>query len=313
MLTWSGPRTARICFAAPAILAAALLAFSPARAQSSDSIPSDSGVPPAPTASVTAAPAGSIRPSKIILVGDSTMQMGSGWGGRFCSRRVASIVACLNVARGGRSTTSYRREGSWDLALAEMATPGYLKTYVLIQFGHNDQHRSAERHADPDVAFPENLRQYVREARERGAVPVLVTPLTRRQFVNGTLQNDLEPWAAATRRVAAEMAVPLLDLNADSRAAVQAMGPFMAAQFAPEAPNGAAAAALLGGSTVLSQTAGPAPVPPAPANVPTSPWAPARQAFDYTHLGEFGADFFSAMVTRELAAAVPELQRALYP
>jgi lysophospholipase L1-like esterase len=310
MLIWSGARSARIRFAAPAVSAAVLLAFSSAQAQSSASIPRDSRVQPVP---VAPAPPASIRPSKIILVGDSTMQMGSGWGGRFCARRVSSILSCLNLARGGRSTTSYRREGSWDLALAEMATPGYVKTYVLIQFGHNDQHPSAERHADPDVAFPENLRQFVREARAQGAVPVLVTPLTRRQFVDGALQNDLEPWTEATRRVAAEMAVPLLDLNADSRAAVQAMGPFIAAQFAPESPSGAAAAALLGGSTVSSQASGTAPVPPAPATAPGSPWAPARQAFDYTHLGEFGADFFSAMVTRELAAAVPELQRALYP
>lgn len=310
MLIWSGARSARIRYALPAISVAALLVFSPAKAQSSGSSPSDSGILPPP---VTATAPASIRASKIILVGDSTMQMGSGWGGRFCARRVASIVSCLNLARGGRSTTSYRREGSWDLALAEMATPGYVKTYVLIQFGHNDQHQSVERHADPDVAFPENLRQYVRETRDRSAVPILVTPLTRRQFVDGALQDDLEPWAAAVRRVAAEMDVPLLDLNAHSRAAVQAMGPFMAAQFAPESPSGVAAAALLGASTVSSQTAGPAPAPPSPATVPASSWAPARQVFDYTHLGDFGADFFSAMVTRDLAVAVPELQRALYP
>src|SRR3546814_6833172 len=43
----------------------------------------------------------------------------SGWGGAFCAHHVKSSVACLNGGRGGRSTRSYRQEGSWDIALAE--------------------------------------------------------------------------------------------------------------------------------------------------------------------------------------------------
>ena len=268
-----------------------------------------------------------IRPIKMILAGDSTMQMGSGWGGRFCARRVSSIVACLNLARGGRSTTSYRREGSWNLVLGEAQSPGYSQVYVLIQFGHNDQHRSAERYADPARAYPDNLRRFVQDVRDRGATPILITPLTRRWFVNGKVREDLAPWAEAARQVARETNTPLLDLNADSVAAVQAMGPFMAAQLAPEAPEGDLAAALLTGTTVarsaaarpVAAAAG-APVSDrgnaAQAAAPAEPipgFAPARQTFDYTHLGDFGAEFFSAMVTRELATAVPELRRFLYP
>jgi hypothetical protein len=37
----------------------------------------------------------------------------------------------------------------------------------------------------------------------------------------------------------------------------------------------------------------------------------AKLSFDYTHLGPTGASFFSAMVTRELAIAVPALRRSL--
>ena len=43
-------------------------------------------------------------------------------------------------------------------------------------------------------------------------------------FKDGKLDNDLERWAAAVRKVAAEKHVPLLDLNADSAAAIEAMG-----------------------------------------------------------------------------------------
>jgi len=267
-----------------------------------------------------------IRASKIILVGDSTTQGGSGWGGRFCADHVVSFVACLNLARGGRSTSNYRAEGSWDIALAEMSppsptgTPAYVDTYVLIQFGHNDQPGKPGRSTDLATEFPQNLRRYVAEVRAKGAIPVLVTPLTRRQFVDGKLQNDLEPWAAAIRAVAAETGAPLLDLNADSAAAVEAMGPSLAAGFAQSPPSAAVAAALLTGTTVATSTGAhspPAPVPPAPVppvpenNAAVEPMGDAKLSFDYTHLGPTGASFFSAMVTRELAIAVPALRHSL--
>lgn len=177
-----------------------------------------------------------IKASKIILVGDSTTQSLSGWGGAFCANHVTSFLHCVNMARGGRSTYNYRAEGSWDLALSEMKAPGFDTVWVLIQFGHNDQPGKLGRSTDLATEFPDNLRRYVREVRAAGAVPVLVTPLTRRQFRDGTLENDLEPWSVSIRAVATEMDVPLVDLNARSFAAVQAMGPSLANRFAQRAP-----------------------------------------------------------------------------
>ncbi len=284
----------------------------------------------APAAAPPPEPVRPIRASKIILVGDSTTQGGSGWGGRFCSDHVVSFVACINLARGGRSTSNYRAEGSWDIALAEMAstipsgTRAYVDTYVLIQFGHNDQPGKPGRSTDLATEFPQNLRRYVAEARERGAIPVLVTPLTRRQFVDGKLDNDLEPWAAAVRAVAAETHTPLLDLNADSSAAVQAMGPSLAAGFAQSPPSPIVAAALLTGTTIAANMGMPVPAAPAAAgpspssapapaqnNAAVEPMGDAKLSFDYTHLGPTGATFFATMVTRELAIAVPALRRSL--
>lgn len=260
-----------------------------------------------------------IAASKIILVGDSTTAVIGGWGPSFCSDHVTSFVACVNLARGGRSSGSYFVEGSWDLALAEMSTPGFVATYVLIQFGHNDQPGKPGRSTDLATEFPANLRRYVAETRARGAIPVLVTPLTRRQFVDGRLQNDLEPWAEAARAVAAETNTPLVDLNASSVAAVQAMGPTLAARFAQVAPSPEVSAAMLTGTTIASTP--PAPVATAPATAPSltqnnaavEPLGQARTAFDYTHLGRAGADFFAALVTRDLMIAVPALRRGLVP
>ena len=254
-----------------------------------------------------------IRASKIILIGDSTTQSGSGWGGRFCSDHVVSFVACLNLARGGRSTSNYRAEGSWDIALAEMSTAAYVETYVLIQFGHNDQPGKPGRSTDLATEFPQNLRRYVAEVRAKGAIPILVTPLTRRQFIAGRLDNDLEPWAASIRAVGAETGTPVLDLNADSAAAVQVLGAMGSAQFAQFPPSAEVGGALLTGTTIASSTGVPGAPAAAQSNAAAEPMGTAKLSFDYTHLGPVGASFFATMVTHELALAVPGLQRNLIP
>ena len=258
-----------------------------------------------------------IQASKIILVGDSTTAVVGGWGPSFCADHVTSFVACVNLARGGRSSGSYFAEGSWDLALAEMSTPGFVQTYVLIQFGHNDQPGKPGRSTDLATEFPVNLRRYVEETRARGAIPVLLTPLTRRQFVDGRLQNDLVPWADAVRKVAEETGAPVVDLNAASAAAVQALGPMISARFAQVPPSPEVAAALLTGTTIPGST-GVTPTPATPAaqaqnNAAVEPLGQARVSFDYTHLGREGAEFFAAMVTRDLILAVPALRRVLVP
>lgn len=265
-----------------------------------------------------------ISASKIILVGDSTTAVIGGWGPSFCADHVTSFAACVNLARGGRSSSSYRVEGSWDLALGEMSTPGYVRTYVLIQFGHNDQPGKPGRSTDLATEFPDNLRRYVAEARQRGAVPILLTPLTRRQFVDGELQNDLIPWADAVIAVGRETNTPVVDLNRASAAAVQALGPTLSARFAQVPPSTEVAAALLTGTTIAAATGVPQPAaastppvgaatPQAQANAAVEPLGQARLAFDYTHLGRDGADFFSALVTRDLIEAVPGMRRLLVP
>ncbi|WP_313217166.1 rhamnogalacturonan acetylesterase [Stenotrophomonas sp.] len=252
-----------------------------------------------------------IRAGKIVLVGDSTTAVQGGWGPAFCARHVTSFLTCTNLARGGRSTYNYRAEGSWALAEAEMRTPGYATTWVLVQFGHNDQPGKPGRSTDLQREFPDNLRRYVREIRAAGAQPVLLTPLTRRQFAQGVLIDDLAPWADVVRAVARELDVPLVDLHARSRAVVQALGPVGAMPLAQAAPSAAQVSAALGGTTV-----GAAPVAGAPAvqnNAVAEPMGQAKVAFDYTHLGPDGAAVFATLVTAELAREVPALRSMLIP
>ena len=248
-----------------------------------------------------------LEPYKIILVGDSTMAPHSGWGGAFCAQHVKSSVACLNAGRGGRSTRSYRQEGSWDIALAEAKVPGYRGTWVLIQFAHNDQSSKSERWTDETTEFPANLRRFVEEVRAAGATPVLVTPLTRREFREGKLHNTLASWSDQIRGVAKAMDVPLVDLNALSAAQAQEMGAETATKLAQVPPTPEELAAARAGTTLRAR---PAPPPPPPIEGDGARGQVTRK-FDYTHLGNVGAEVTAKLVAQALARAVPSLRSQL--
>ena len=246
-------------------------------------------------AAAAAAPA----PVRIILVGDSTVAPRNGWGPGFCAH-MAPEVTCVNLAKNGRSSSSYRAEGSWAHVMDELKhNADFSATYVLIQFGHNDQPGKPGRSTDLATEFPVNMRRYVDEVKAAGGKPVLVTPLTRRIFAGGHVKDDLEPWAAATRNVGAEAGVPVLDLHSESLAAVNKMGPVEANTLAQAPPPPEIAASASSG------TSRPAPKAP-PANVVEPNGNPAP-VFDYTHLGEKGWEFFGRMVIGELTRAVPDL------
>ena len=68
----------------------------------------------------------------VVLVGDSTVASSSGWGDAL-GKRLEPKVEWFNEARGGRSSKSYRDEGHWKRAIE------HRPTWMLIQFGHNDQ------------------------------------------------------------------------------------------------------------------------------------------------------------------------------
>jgi lysophospholipase L1-like esterase len=239
-----------------------------------------------------------LAPVRIILVGDSTVAPHNGWGPGFC-RDVVPQVTCMNLAKNGRSTSSYRAEGSWDTVMALLRkNTAFRSTYVLIQFGHNDQPGKPGRSTDLATEFPANLRQYIHDVQSAGGKPILITSLTRRTFKDGVLSDTLRPWAESTRKVAAEEKVPVLDLNTESAAAVQKMGPVEANTLAMAPPPPALAASAASGTSAA--------VPKAPQTV--EPNGDPSAVFDYTHLGEKGSAFFGRMVADELRRALPELQ-----
>jgi pectinesterase len=172
----------------------------------------------------------------IVLVGDSTVADGGGWGRAFRSF-LSPGVECTNAALNGRSSKSFRAEGHWEPALALKGD------YYLIQFGHNDQPgKGPDRETDPATTYHEAMARYVDEVRAIGAEPILVTSLTRREFAkdgSGKIVSTLGPYVDAVRKVAVEKHVPLIDLYAASLVLCEQLGPEKCAALGAKKENGA--------------------------------------------------------------------------
>lgn len=202
--------------------------------------------------------------TKIVLVGDSTVTDSAGWGRGF-ARLLAAEAECLNAARGGRSSKSFRDEGAWTEALALKGD------CYLIQFGHNNEPGKPGRSTDMRT-FIRDMESYVDETRAAGATPVLVTPLTRRQWDRARparIRSSLEPYAREVRRIAASKKVPLIDLHALSVGLCESLGKEKCLEFSP--PKGE------------------------------------DGARDGTHLNEKGHALFGRLVAIELRKQVPSL------
>lgn len=243
-------------------------------------------------------------PVKIILVGDSTTAQATGWGGAFCDLHVSSMVACLPLGRGGRSSKTYREEGSWQLALNEMRTPGYAATYVLIELGHNDKNSDPAIGTDINTVFPENIARFIAEGRAAGAIPVIITPLASRHFRAGKLDDTIAPWAAQVRAVASKAGVPVVDLNRSSEAFYQKLGAVGALSLEVHSPSAAEQRAAASGGTLDGRISGSV---PASESVPANDPRRSYQA-DYIHLNPRGAGAISGLVADGLVQAVPELR-----
>jgi lysophospholipase L1-like esterase len=83
------------------------------------------------------------------------------------------------------------------------------------------------------------------------------------------------------------------------------MGPTDANRLAQMPPSIEVAAAASSGTTIPAQTQ--------KSDKTTAPMGKINRAFDYTHLGRDGADYFATMVTDELAVKVPSLSQYLVP
>jgi len=171
--------------------------------------------------SVRPADAGVVR---VFLAGDSTVcdqknEPYVGWG-QALPLFFGSKAVVANHAESGRALRSFKGERRLAKVLAQLRAGDF----VLIQFGHNDQKEKGEG-VGAFTTYSDSLREYVAAVRAKGAKPVLITAVARRRFDDqGKVFESLGDFPEAVRRVAKELSVPLIDLNASSKQVYQALG-----------------------------------------------------------------------------------------
>ena len=162
----------------------------------------------------------------IYLAGDSTVQPCAsqapqqGWGQRI-QEFFTNDVSIVNKAIGGRSSKSFIDEGR----LVEIEKLLKKGDYLFCQWGINDRYMSdPARYTNPATTFRDYLKQYIAAARGKNAIPVLVTPTPRLNYVNGAFMNDFPAYCDAIAAVGAETHTPVIDLQTKALAYYTSVG-----------------------------------------------------------------------------------------
>ncbi|SLM25733.1 Lysophospholipase L1 [Stenotrophomonas indicatrix] len=216
-------------------------------------------------------------PVRLFIAGDSTAaEYGperapqAGWGQALQSYLDPARFEVRNHAKGGRSTRSFIDEGRLDAIGRELRRGDVL----LIQFGHNDaKFEDRTRYTDPDSDYPRMLMRYVQVARDKGATPVLVTPVARLLYDFGSLLDTHARYTLAMQQLATREHVALIDLNDRSMRWIRALG-----------EQGAR---------------------------PYFLFVPEQKKADGTHFSVAGANAVACLVLREAVQVLPALQPAL--
>ena len=127
-------------------------------------------------------------------------------------------VSIANNAESGETIKSFVGERR----LAKVESTWKKGDYLLIQFAHNDMKMPG---GVPIPEYKQIMQRYISDARAAGVTPILVTAMNRRNFnPDGSIQPTLGEYPQATRDVAAQEHVALIDLNAMSKTIFEALG-----------------------------------------------------------------------------------------
>jgi len=169
-----------------------------------------------------------ITPNKtaptVFLCGNSTVvdqdnEPWCGWG-QMLTSFLKKGVAVANYAESGEAGNSFISARRLAKALTQMKKGDY----VFVEFGHNDQKQKGEG-VGPFGSYQKSLKVFIDEARKKGATPVIVTSMHRRNFdAEGKVINTLGDFPEAARQLAKAENVALIDLNAKSKILYEAWG-----------------------------------------------------------------------------------------
>jgi lysophospholipase L1-like esterase len=174
----------------------------------------------------------------IFTIGDSTVKNADsdpdgmwGWGSVFKEVVDTTRATVENHAMAGRSARTYLDEGRWDKVYNALQ-PG---DFVIMQFGHNDAGEintgkaraelpgntdeskvfRMEKTCDYEVVYTFGwyLRKFIRDAQEKGAIPVVLSHTPRHKFDAGQIERNTESFGKWSREAAEQMGATYVDLN----------------------------------------------------------------------------------------------------
>lgn len=172
---------------------------------------------------------------KVYLVGDSTVCSFNdsyyipryGYGTQLHNYLNCDENQIVNLALSGRSSLSFLTEPQYN-TLKNNLTSG---DYLIIGFGHNDE-KSAEpaRYTNPTKSYTDNsdtngpsfqyvlYENYVKVAKEKGATPILCTPIVRYDesgsYTGTKVHNtDKGDYSAAIRKLGEDTNTTVIDLT----------------------------------------------------------------------------------------------------
>lgn len=176
----------------------------------------------------------------VYTVGDSTVKNGSGegngglwgWGDYIGQFLETSKVAVENHAMGGTSSRTYQDKGLWEPVFKKLKKGDY----VLIQFGHNDngalnddsRARGTIKGIGEESEEIDNMltgkheivhsygwyiRKIVKEAKSKGAIPIICSPIPRNDWAEGKVPRNNESYGLWAKQIAEQEKVTFIDLN----------------------------------------------------------------------------------------------------
>lgn len=212
----------------------------------------------------------------LFIIGDSTVKTNTpgqqGWGDPIAAYFDPAKINVVNRAIGGRSSRTFLTEGRWDEILAQLK-PG---DFVLMQFGHNDagpindtqRARGTIRGIGDETVEIDNLltkkhevvhtygwylRKYIRDAKAKGATPIVLSPIPRKIWKDGQIVRASRDYGLWAKQVARAEGVPFVDLNEIIAQRYEKMGPEKVnALFADEHTHTTPAGAELNAECVIS-------------------------------------------------------------
>lgn len=196
------------------------------------------------------------RPT-LFLIGDSTVnnsnQPQMGWGNVISAYFDTTRIRIRNNAKAGRSTRTFISEDRWKTTI-DAIRPG---DFLIMQFGHNegsvpDTSKAGRRgvlrgtgeetkslvwpdgHPETVNTYGFYLRKFIREARAKGATPVVCSMIPRNEWKDGKVLRASADFGKWSQEVAQQEGVTFIDLNDITALKYEKLGPDEVKKFFPD-------------------------------------------------------------------------------